>query len=172
MVKPADVGRLESIGVRSQPRGEIVEADEALAKAGRGITGDYYARRAGGRREVTLMQFEHLAVIAERLGTWRVEPRETRRNLAISGIDVLALKDRTFSIGDVVLEGTGPCEPCRKMEASLGPGGARAMRGLGGITARIISGGVLRVGDVVALGLRASGEGAPRDRAVAASNRL
>ena len=156
MVKPAPVGRLESIGVRPQPRGPVIEAPEAYAQAGRGITGDYYARRKGGGRQVTLIQFEHLAVIAKRLGTWRVEPRETRRNLAVSGIDVLALQDRMFSVGDVVLEGTGACEPCRKMDESLGPGGARAMRVLGGITARVISGGVLHVGDVVVLGPEAA----------------
>ncbi len=171
MVKRAEVGRLEWIGVRSHPRGPIVEAPEAYARAGRGITGDYYSRRTAGRRQVTLIQFEHLAEIAKRVDTWRVEARETRRNLAVSGIDVLACKDRIFSIGDVVLEGTGTCEPCRKMDASLGPGGARAMRDLGGITARVISGGVLHVGAVVALIAHALGQSGVRQHDATASNR-
>lgn len=170
MVKPAEVGRLESIGVRTHPRGPVIEAPEAYAHAGRGITGDYYSRRTGGRRQVTLVQSEHFELIAKRLGTWRVEARETRRNLALSGIDVLGLRDRMFSIGDVVLEGTGTCEPCRKMDASLGPGGARAMRALGGITARVVSGGVLRVGAVVALISHAAEQTVAAHRDVAAPN--
>jgi MOSC domain-containing protein YiiM len=98
---------------------------------------------------VTLIQFEHLAVVAALMGREAVPPELLRRNLAVAGISVLALKDRRFRIGEVLLEGTGPCEPCSRMEQNLGPGGYNAMRGHGGITARVLEGGFIRVGDVV-----------------------
>ena len=67
----------------------------------------------------------------------------------VSGINLLALKDKQFSIGEVVLEFSGLCHPCSRMEEYLGPGGYNAMRGHGGINARIITGGVIHVGDAV-----------------------
>ena len=143
-------GRLDWIGVRPAQRGDVVRVNEAEALAERGITGDHRSRRAGSPRQITIIQSEHLDVIGALLGRERVAPELLRRNLAISGVNVLALKGRMFSIGDVLLEGTGLCEPCSRMEANLGSGGYNAMRGHGGITARILVGGVLRVGDAVA----------------------
>jgi MOSC domain-containing protein YiiM len=69
----------------------------------------------------------------------------------VSGINLLALKDRRFQIGEVLLEGTGYCHPCSKMERNLGEGGYNAMRGHGGLTAKILRGGTIRLGDTVRL---------------------
>lgn len=143
-------GRLEWIGVRPKRRETPVSVVEVQAIAGRGLEGDHRAAgRAGSARQVTVIQAEHLEALAQLLAREQVDPAFIRRNLVISGINVLALKDQVFTIGGVVIEGTGPCEPCSRMEENLGRGGYNAMRGHGGITARIVSGGVIRVGDVV-----------------------
>jgi MOSC domain-containing protein YiiM len=122
---------------------------EALAETGRGLAGDHRASRSGGRRQVTLVQFEHLPVIAALAGLPTLAPERLRRNLVVSGVNLLALVDRAFRAGDAVLVGTGPCHPCSRMEEALGPGGYNAVRGHGGITARVLSGGRIRVGDPV-----------------------
>jgi MOSC domain-containing protein YiiM len=146
------IGRLEWIGVRPGHRQPILAPLRALAVEGRGLDGDRYALKAAGgerRRQVTLIQHEHLQAAAHLLGRGALDPALVRRNLVISGINLLALKDREFRIGWARLRGTGPCHPCSRMEEVLGTGGYNAMRGHGGITAAIVTGGEMTLGDAV-----------------------
>ena len=141
-------GRVEWIGVRSG-RGKPVEVlQEARAIPDHGLADDHAAKRAGGRRQVTLIQSEHFPVI-ESLAKRTPKPDLLRRNLVVSGINLRALVGQRFRVGAALFEGTGDCPPCRAMEAALGSGGCNAMTGMGGVTARVLEGGLIRVGDQV-----------------------
>ncbi len=145
---PMRLGRLEWIGLRPARREAVRAAGEAVLRAGRGIEGDRF--RGSGGRQVTLMTCASLAAIADHLGQEAVTPERLRRNLLVSGINLLALKGRRFQLGAALLEWSGECHPCSRMEEELGPGGYNAVRGQGGITARILEGGTVRLGDAVA----------------------
>lgn len=154
----ARTGRVECIFLRPERDVPAVSVRAVTAVAGRGLQGDRSARgaRPGHKRQVTLLQAEHLPAIAAFTGRPQVEAALFRRNLVVSGVNLLAarglFKDQEMRIhvGDaVVLAITGPCDPCSKMEAALGPGGWNAMRGHGGVTARIDVGGAIAVGDIV-----------------------
>ena len=140
-------GKLEWIGIRAARRATVTSLDQVDAIAGYGLAGDHYASKSNGKRQVTLIQSEHLEAVAKILGKSEVRADGLRRNLLVSGLNIYALRNRKFRIGSVLLEGNGPCEPCSRMEEVLGVGGYNAMRGHGGITARILEGGVLRVGE-------------------------
>ncbi len=144
-------GRLTWIGVRPAHGAPMVVLAEAAAIADRGLDGDRTAAGAGGgRRQVTLVQGEHLPVVAGFVGVAAIDPTQVRRNLVVTGINLAALHGLRVAIGDeVIVVPTGPCAPCRKLDALIGPGGFQAMRGHGGVTARIERGGRLRLGDVV-----------------------
>ena len=123
---------------------QIIDKVEAIA--GIGLTGDRYSSK-NGKRQITLFQWEHLAVIASLLGRDSIAPELLRRNIGVSGINLLALKNKQFKLGEATLEYTGLCDPCSAIENTFGPGGYNAVRGHGGITCRIIESGCIRLDD-------------------------
>jgi MOSC domain-containing protein YiiM len=141
-------GRVQWIGLRPARSEAMVPVQAVDAVEGGGLIGDRYAG-GSGKRGVTLIQAEHLPVIAALARHDGLQPALLRRNLVVSGISLVALKERRFRIGDVVLEGTESCDPCSRMEDALGSGGYNAMRGHGGLCARIVVGGRFRLGDAV-----------------------
>ena len=72
-----------------------------------------------------------------------------RRNLVVSGINLAGLRGRAVALGGALLEITGPCAPCSRMEAAFGPGGYAAVRGQGGMTARVLQPGPVSLGDAL-----------------------
>lgn len=144
-------GRVEWIGLCTERRGSIEVVSEVEAEEGRGLSGDHHAKKRKSKRQVTLIQAEHLPVVASILGRDEpVAPELLRRNIVVSGVNLLTLKDQRFQIGSAILEGSGPAAPCSRMEENLGEGGYNAMRGHGGITARVIEAGTIALGDAVA----------------------
>jgi MOSC domain-containing protein YiiM len=150
-------GRLEAILLRPARRVAPLSVHEAIAIAGHGLERDHNsAGRPGGQRQVTLVQAEHLPVIASLVGIRSVDPGALRRNLVVSGLNLVAARslfeDQPLELligGTVRLEISGPCDPCSRIEEALGAGSYNAVRGHGGVTARIVRGGMLRVGDPI-----------------------
>lgn len=153
-------GRVVWLGAAPAPRAPLVPLPEAELAPRRGILADHHTGGRTGKRQVTLIQAEHLPAVAALVGRAAVEPGLLRRNVVVAGLNLLALVGRRFRVGSALLEGTGPCEPCARMEENLGPGGWNAMQGHGGITARVLEGGRVRPGDVVRLD-EAGAAGAP-----------
>ena len=155
------VGRVEAIYLRPARLAPVVSVSEARAEPGRGLIGDRRSSsvRIGDlaqKREVTLFQFEHLPTLAAWLGLPTLDAGRLRRNLVVSGLNLVAMRSLFADVAlqwrigaEVVLEVTGSCDPCSRMETELGEGGYNAMRGHGGVTARVLTGGTICVSDLV-----------------------
>lgn len=140
-------GKVDWIGVREARGRPMVQLNEVLAEMGAGLQGDKAGARPGGKRQVTFIQAEYLPLLQTLLAQPTLLFADLRRNIAISGINLNALKDQIIQVGTARFEVTGFCHPCKKLEESLGYGTFNALRGHGGITAKVIQDGRLSLGD-------------------------
>lgn len=138
-------GRVEAILLRPARREPMMRVERAMMTEA-GLEGD---RSRSGQRAVTLIQAEHLPVIAALSGRADLDPSILRRNVVVSGLNISAFRGRRLRLGASEIELTVPCHPCSRMEEALGPGGYTAMRGHGGMCARVVSGGMVELGSLV-----------------------
>jgi MOSC domain-containing protein YiiM len=130
--------------------------EEVEAVQGAGLRGDRYAQRTGywsrvDECEVTLIEGEDLDEIVSTTGL-RVQNGEHRRNLVTRGIQLEELYGRRFQVGEVVLEFDRPRPPCTYIQGLTGQQGiTRALGRRGGICARVVSPGKIRVNDTIQL---------------------
>jgi MOSC domain-containing protein YiiM len=146
---PMRDGNVTWIGLRPARRQPLMAVPHADLDPDEGLIGDRYHSRTSQTRQVTMIQAEHIAAIAAYLGTGPIDPDRLRRNIVVSGINLHALKNREFRLGSALLAATGECHPCSRMEEILGLGGYNAVRGHGGITARVVHAGRVRLGDAI-----------------------
>ncbi|MCY4337105.1 MAG: MOSC domain-containing protein [Litoreibacter sp.] len=138
-------GTVDWIGLRPERLAPLTQPDQAELTLN-GLTGDHHT--GGGKRAVTLIQAEHLPVIAV-LARTTVTPEQLRRNIVVSGINLTALRKVTLQIGSAQIKISGPCPPCSRMERTIGMGGYNAMRGHGGWYAEVVTPGHVALHDAV-----------------------
>ena len=146
-------GTVEALAVAPAAEAPMQRLDVARAHAGRGLEGDRYAAGAGtfssraGRRpgyDLTLIAAEVLDEMAA--AGQALDFAGTRRNVLTRGIDVNALVERRFRIGDVQCEGRRLCEPCVHLDRLGGPGILRPLIHRGGLRADVLTDGEIRLG--------------------------
>ena len=135
-----------------------IALDRATLVAGRGIEGDHHHARPSGvpASEVTLIAAETVAAFNASTGLC-IEASATRRNIVTQGVDLNALIGKRFFIGDALLEGMEPCDPCATLGRRLATPAVsassvvRALADCGGLRARVVEGGTLTPGTGIRL---------------------
>jgi MOSC domain-containing protein YiiM len=142
---------VEWIGLAPARGAKRVAVREARAEVGTGLAGDWHAKeKPGGGRQVTFVGAEDLEAVGALLGR-PVPPAQSLRNVMLRGIDLQRLQGRRFRIGEASFEGVGDCAPCTHMADGIGPGALEAFARRGGLCARVLEAGAIRVGDLVLL---------------------
>ena len=147
-------GVVERIFIASKGSAAMERVEEVRTIEGCGIEGDRYCEgtgfwtRYGDVCEVTLIESEDLDYIQNEIGI-SVKNGEHRRNIITSGVRLGDLRRKRFRIGEAVLEYDRPRPPCRHVQDLSEPGMTRALKGRGGICARVVESGWIRVRDAI-----------------------
>ncbi len=150
-------GTVLGIFTTSAANEPMIGQQAAEALPGKGLAGDRYALGVGfysnnpitaGARELTLIDERAIAQVTEESGI-AFSAVESRRNLITTGVVLDALIGQTFTVGDVVCEGVRACPPCVHLEELTGKKVMKTLVRTGGLRARIVQGGTIRVGDAI-----------------------
>jgi len=134
-------------GHHGQPAGDnpTLEVEEVRCVAGSGIEGDrFFNFKEDYKGQITFFESEVYDRLCRELGV-DAAPSVFRRNAITRGVDLNALIGKKFEIQGVQFEGVAECKPCYWMNTAFAPGAEEAMKGYGGLRARILTDGVLRV---------------------------
>jgi len=135
-------------GHHARPPGQhpLVECAEIRCFTGRGIEGDrFFDFTENYPGQITFFASEVFADLCRQLGVSGKSPGFTRRNVITAGADLNALIGKEFEIQGVRFAGTAECSPCHWMDDAIMPGAEKLLHGRGGLRARILADGTLRV---------------------------
>ena len=138
-------GKIVSLRLCVGSRDPMEEVDQAVVLAGKGIEGDRHLRSDGvrSRRQILLMD-------RETLSRFQLDDGVIRENITVEGLELSSLADGDrVSVGlEVVLQITGECEPCSRMD-EIRQGLQVELKGQRGMLAYAESGGTISVGDSI-----------------------
>jgi len=135
-------------GHHEQPPGEhpIEAVTQVECVAGQGVRGDrFFNFKDNYKGQITFLAAEVFDDVCRQVGVSGKSPGVTRRNVITRGVDLNTLVGKRFTIQGVDFEGVAECSPCYWMDQAIAPGALAALHGRGGLRARILSNGVLRV---------------------------
>lgn len=147
-------GTVEEIFTTSEGSKAMESVEEVKTVAGCGIEGDRYCEgtgywtRFGDVCQITLISGEDLDYIESELGLG-IKNGEHRRNIITRGLDLGDLRRKRFRVGEALLEYDRPRPPCKHVQDMTEAGMTRALRGRGGICARVVRAGAIRPGDTI-----------------------
>ena len=114
--------------------------------AGRGIRGDrFFDFKDNYKGQITFFSQEVFNAMCAELKLSGKSPGLSRRNVIVAGTSLNDLVGQEFQIQDLKFMGTAECSPCYWMDQAFAPGAEHFLQRRGGLRARILTDGILRV---------------------------
>ena len=138
------------VGHHNQPPGDapMIEVNELECVAGHGLRGDrYFGHKENYKGQVTFFSQEVYEKLCERLNVGDKNASVFRRNIIVKGVSLNDLIGTEFTLQGVRFQGTEESAPCHWMNTAFAEGALEALKGAGGLRARVLSDGVLRTGE-------------------------
>jgi MOSC domain-containing protein YiiM len=135
-------------GHHGQPAGSnpVLEVQQIECVADRGVRGDrFFDYKESYKGQITFFAWETFRELCNALNIENKAPGNLRRNVITHGVALNSLIDREFEIQGIRFQGVCECSPCYWMDQALAPGAEAFLKGRGGLRARILSSGFLRV---------------------------
>lgn len=124
----------------------IEEVETVECAAGAGLVGDrYYNHKEDYKGQITFFDWAVYERIQKDFNCPDLDPALFRRNVLTAGVDLNTLIGQRFEIQGVEFEGSEECRPCHWMDKAVNPGVHEALKGFGGLRARILTDGSLRL---------------------------
>ena len=125
----------------------LVETREIECVAGRGIRGDrFFDYRDNYKGQITFFAREVFDELSRAFDLTSKSPGVLRRNIIVSGVELNELIGADFELQGVQFRGTAHCRPCYWMNTAFAPGAEEFLAQRGGLRARILTDGRIRVG--------------------------
>jgi hypothetical protein len=134
-------------GHHGQPAGQtpMIAVPEVECVAGKGLKGDrFFGWKENYKGQATFFSLEVYESLCARFSVHDLPPSVFRRNIIVQGADLNALIGQEFEIQGIRFLGTEESRPCYWMNEAFAPGAEEAMKGHGGLRAKVLSDGVLR----------------------------
>jgi len=135
-------------GHYGKPAGKnvMVECEQIECIAGKGVIGDrFFDYKQDYKGQITFFSLEVYQSLLKKLGVEGVCPSAVRRNVVVSGVDLNSLIGQEFELQGVQFSGSAECSPCFWMDEAIAPGAEDFLQGQGGLRARILTDGVLKL---------------------------
>ena len=146
-MKGESMGEVVSIHIVRQRNGALESVERATVQTNYGLQGDWRSRR-NRSGQLTLIEAEVLTEVEHLLGA-PIPPGASRRQVVVRGVNLNDLIGQRIRIGEVHVFVETPCDPCSRMEETIGAGARNALEGRGGVRCFVLAGGELAVGDSI-----------------------
>jgi MOSC domain-containing protein YiiM len=149
----SESGILQAIWIAPEKGAPMVSLPEVQAMAGLGLFGDRNFSRQikdSADKHLTLIEAEKIEDFVNSTGL-DFTAEDARRNLVTKGIELNPLLGREFFVGTVKVLALELCEPCSLLAKRTHRQVLWGLLHRGGLRCRIVSDGIIHVGDKVGI---------------------